>query len=780
MNLSVKSRILLLGMIPLVIALWFMGMVIVDDFQLMNNLKKIAPTTKLDIYIDEYVHEVQKERGMSSVFLGSQGKKFRDKLIQQRSLTEKQWHKLKNYINIYEQTPLPDNFNQELKQAVKLAGSLPLLRNKVDAMSISVSEALKEYTQHNSHWLDLIQESADLTDNVEISNMRLTYTSFSKGKEAAGIERAVLSNIFTNDELSSEALKKSAYLFAEQHTYFSYFKALALPEQVKFYNQKMSDPVVAKVQSMRNKLIAKINNLEKYSLIFKLYEAIGYGGAIHQFKNYVLRGKDKYYNGFINRYATILLDINKLKKIKKMSAADMNALHIIKQVFAQYRKALDTVKTLYAQGENALTIDSTVKISDKPAIDALHELAKTSSLGNFNVDPEEWFNAISRKINLLKEVDDFISLDMQEKGEQLAADVQSHFYMLVTIAILVVSLVLFAIFYVVRGITGPLGKSIAFAQMIAQNNLTQKLDIKQNDEVGVLVKALNNMSDNLVQMVSRLAENSTTLNTYSQQMKQSSDEVSESMEQQSQKTNEALSVAQILVSDAEAVADMSMEAAQSAAKAGDTASEGGEVVNKAITSIQEIADIVNQSAISVEELNKLGENISSIISVIESIAEQTNLLALNAAIEAARAGEQGRGFAVVADEVRQLAQRTAEATQEVSESIKSIQDNTHRVSQQMQTGTERAAYSVELAGQASEALDEIVNQSKNVAGRIDSIAQASTRQAGEIGQISQNIQSIDELATHSKTAIEQAASVAVDLEGSAKALDEQISLFKLT
>ncbi len=181
-------------------------------------------------------------------------------------------------------------------------------------------------------------------------------------------------------------------------------------------------------------------------------------------------------------------------------------------------------------------------------------------------------------------------------------------------------------------------------------------------------------------------------------MKHSSNEVSQSMEKQSHKTNETLQVAQGGVSDAERVADMSTEAAQSDAQAGQTASEGGEVVNKAITSIREIADIVNHSADSVAELNTLGENIGGIISVIEGIAEQTNLLALNAAIEVARAGEQGRGFAVVADEVRQLAQRTAEATHEVAESIKSIQENTQQVSQQMQTGTERAAHSVEMAG----------------------------------------------------------------------------------
>ncbi len=778
MNISVKTRILLVGLMPLAIALWFMGHVIIDNFNLMNKLSMLEPTTLLDIHIGSYIHEVQKERGASGVFLGSKGKKFRNELSAQRRQTDHKWQELETFLKTFERS-YGNRFSQKLEQAIQKAQAIRMLRQAIDSMTIPASKALGQYTKHNADWLDIVQATAELTDNAAISQRRSTYANFTKGKERAGIERAILSNIFAQDVLSAEALKKTTGLIAEQETYFSVFASQASTEELKFYQDKMSSSVISDVQNMRDKLLSKIDNLEKNTLIFQLYEAIGYSGAIHQFKNYVLRGEQTYYDNFISYYNESLNIIKKLNTLASITEKEKENLAIIKSVFAQYRSALDKVKTHTEQGKPKHEIDPLIKVNDVPAIEALHKLVKSSALGGFGVDPENWFNTVTQKINLLKEVDDFLSNDMDKLGDELASEAHLQFYFTLIFAFIATIFVIVMIFYVTRGITNPLGQAITFAQAIAKNDLTQKLLVKQGDEVGELALALNSMSDNLVQMVKRLTDNSGALSGYSEQMKDSSEQVSQSMGQQSQKTSEVLGVVHTVVSGAGEVASMSNEAAQSAAKAGDTASEGGDVVKQAITSIQSISDIVNNSADSVEELNKLGENISSIISVIEGIAEQTNLLALNAAIEAARAGEQGRGFAVVADEVRQLAQRTAEATQEVASSIKSIQENTQQVSKKMREGTESAAQSVELAGQASSALNEIVAQSKNVASMIDSIAQASSQQADEVGHISDNIQAIDELASQSMNAINQSASVATELEGSAKELNEQISLFKV-
>ncbi len=246
MSLSVKSRILLLGMLPLLIALWFMGLVIVDDFRLMSSLKQVEPATYLNTHIASYIHEVQKERGATGVFLSSDGKKFQSELNQQRHLTDKAWQNLEQFISDHDITE-NNVFNQQMEQAIGLARGISALQQKVDSLSVSIKDALGQYTTHNQKWLALTRKTAELTDNVEISQMRLGYASFAKGKESTGIERAIISSVFGKDVLSSEALKKVTHLIAEEHTYFNFFKALASPEQLQFYQQKLSGSVTEDV-----------------------------------------------------------------------------------------------------------------------------------------------------------------------------------------------------------------------------------------------------------------------------------------------------------------------------------------------------------------------------------------------------------------------------------------------------------------------------------------------------------------------------------------------------
>ena len=181
-----------------------------------------------------------------------------------------------------------------------------------------------------------------------------------------------------------------------------------------------------------------------------------------------------------------------------------------------------------------------------------------------------------------------------------------------------------------------------------------------------------------------------------------------------------------------------------------------------------------------QELGKRGEQIGQVIEVINDIADQTNLLALNAAIEAARAGEHGRGFAVVADEVRKLADRTTQATEEVAQSITAIQQETDTAVQRMRAGPERVTQGVELAGRAGASLEEIVAGAGDVAGLVQSIAAAAEQQSSASEEVSRNVESITAVASQAAEGAQQSAAASAQLSGKAEQLQQLVGRFTLS
>jgi methyl-accepting chemotaxis protein len=201
-------------------------------------------------------------------------------------------------------------------------------------------------------------------------------------------------------------------------------------------------------------------------------------------------------------------------------------------------------------------------------------------------------------------------------------------------------------------------------------------------------------------------------------------------------------------------------------------------VQQTLEGMQAIAAVVNESATAITELGKRSDQIGEIIGVINDIADQTNLLALNAAIEAARAGEHGRGFAVVADEVRKLAERTTQATKEVADSIKAIQSETTGAVRKMNAGTEKVQAGVKLAEQAGSVLAGIVEGSGKVASMIQTIAAASEEQSAAAEQISKNVDQINAVTTQAAQGASQAAAAATQLSAKSEQLQRLVGQFK--
>lgn len=336
------------------------------------------------------------------------------------------------------------------------------------------------------------------------------------------------------------------------------------------------------------------------------------------------------------------------------------------------------------------------------------------------------------------------------------------------------------VFFMRRLIGKPLSELVNVFNKVANGDLTAKANIRRtNDEVGDLANAVEVSTGKFRDMIVDVNKVTTEVAQSASQVAASSEEMAATMTKQQQQSSEVASAVTEMSASASEVAQKASEAAGAASESKTQASEGGAVVGQTVSEMKAIAAGVSESARSVADLGKRSDQIGQIVGVINDIADQTNLLALNAAIEAARAGEHGRGFAVVADEVRKLAERTTKATDEVATSIRQIQEETKRAVNLIENGSQRVTHGVELANSAGDALSKITGRSDEMAGMIQAIAAAAEEQSAASEQVAKSISQISEATRESSAGASQAAEAAEAMAGQVRTLTDLVSRFKV-
>ena len=300
-------------------------------------------------------------------------------------------------------------------------------------------------------------------------------------------------------------------------------------------------------------------------------------------------------------------------------------------------------------------------------------------------------------------------------------------------------------------------------ERFASGNLTVRLEAEKDDEIGKLFSGFNRALENMCRMIQQVSEVVSSTASAATEISSSTQQLAAGAEEQSAQADEVAAAVEQMSRTIVENSRNAQQTAESTASSGAIATEGGEIVQRTVEKIQQIAKVVSQSTLTVEKLGKSSTQIGEIVSVIDDIADQTNLLALNAAIEAARAGEQGRGFAVVADEVRKLAERTTQATHQIAGMIKTIQSETQDAVQAMNRGNEEVIEGITLTDHAGVALDNIVSSTQGVVDMVNQIAVASEEQSATSEEISKNVEAISSVASESAAGVAQIAHTASDL-----------------
>lgn len=312
-----------------------------------------------------------------------------------------------------------------------------------------------------------------------------------------------------------------------------------------------------------------------------------------------------------------------------------------------------------------------------------------------------------------------------------------------------------------------------------EGDLTVNLVSEKDDEIRKLYDGFNQAVQNFRNMIKEVAESVETTASSTIQISSSAEELAAGSQEQSAQANEVAAAVEEMT---RTIVDNLRNASKTAKVAmgnGELAREGGEIVHKTVQKIRRIADVVSKSATTVQKLGASSEQIGGIVLVINDIADQTNLLALNAAIEAARAGEQGRGFAVVADEVRKLAEKTTQATKRIGDMIRTIQAETKDAVEAMKRGTDEVDEGIALADKAGEALQRIVAETKNLTDMINQIAAANEEQSSTSEEISKNVEAISSVSSESAHGVSQIARAADDLSILTENLHNLVSKFKV-
>ncbi|MDB6443226.1 methyl-accepting chemotaxis protein [Pseudomonas sp. 21TX0197] len=597
-----------------------------------------------------------------------------------------------------------------------------------------------------SNWMsDITQLNAGLT---KLRVTRLQYMLTNGDETAAQSVQTALDGFLAqqNALLASFKSPENVRLLKEQNATINAYQGSLNKMRSAYRTGNTAREVMSANAETAYKLIEAINTDVQHMALsderFEQFQAITQAKQAFMLARYEVRGYTANSNADTEQKALKQLDtaIAALKPLNlHFASTRQDELRQLESALAQYRGAVQAFKLA-----NADVVQARKEMTEQGAT----IVSLSEQLYQIQLDRRDAESAQARTLQLVS-----------------------------TLLALLVGII--AAVVITRQITRPLSETLTVVERIANGDLSHTIVVTRRDELGVLQQGIARMGVTLRDLISGIRDGVTQIASAAEQLSAVTEQTSAGVNNQKVETDQVATAMHEMTATVQEVARNAEEASQAAAAADGEARAGDQVVNEAIAQIERLASEVVRSTDAMTMLQQESDKIGSVMDVIKSVAEQTNLLALNAAIEAARAGEAGRGFAVVADEVRGLAQRTQKSTEEIEGLVAGLQNGTQQVAAVMNNSRSLTDSSVALTRKAGASLENITRTVSNIQSMNQQIAAAAEQQSAVAEEISRSIINVRDVSEQTAAASEETAASSVELARLGNQLQMMVSHFRV-
>ncbi|MEX3773274.1 methyl-accepting chemotaxis protein [Pseudomonas sp. MYb118] len=478
--------------------------------------------------------------------------------------------------------------------------------------------------------------------------------------------------------------------------------------------------------------------------------------------------------------------IEQASQVSQVSRLMLQAMNEARVRLDQSRKGDDSAQGKIEQADQALVQAEQLKttVKDEGYLTVLNEVV--GHIGGFSEKLAEYTDLLAQEKTVYGQLNQRAAEVMARvdqaylaEDQSMQAELNKNSMLIIGSSALALLVGLIASWVITRLIVGPLRRVIGVAQQIAAGDLSATVEVTRRDEIGQLMQAMQQMGEGLSSIVSGLQAGIEQLASSAQSLSAVTEQTNLEVSSQKEETEQVATAMNQMTATVHDVARNAEEAALAAQTADDKVESGQVVVRQSMARIEQLADSASSASASIESLSAEIQNIGTVLGVIKSVAEQTNLLALNAAIEAARAGEQGRGFAVVADEVRALARRTQQSTEEIERLVSALRSAAQSSVQQIQSSGELVKLAVSDALQTESALGSIASAVSLIQQMNQQIAAAAEEQSSVAEEINRSVTSIRASADQSSMAMQGNAASSIELAQLGSELKGMVGHFRL-